>query len=197
MTAKEKRFVKYIKAKCKEHGVKCDLRKTKFLKLSENIKCSGYFDETEPALVVAMNRPDWLQILAHEYCHLTQWVDQCDEWVNGCEGLVYVDDWLQGKRVRNIKRYLGYSRDLELDNEKRTVALLKKWEFDLDIDEYIRKANAYVMFYNYIYHTRKWSSPKNSPYNNKNVISKMSNKFNMRYKQMAKKYIKLFESEKI
>jgi hypothetical protein len=197
MTAKEKRFVKYVKSKCKEHGVKCDLRKTKFLKLSGNIKCSGYFDETEPALVVAMNRPDWLQILAHEYCHLTQWVEQCDEWVNGCEGLLHVDDWLQGKQVRNIKKYLGYSRDLELDNEKRTVALLKKWEFDLDIDEYVKKANAYVLFYNYIYHTRRWSSPNNSPYTNKNIISKMSNKFNMRYKNMSEKYIKLFENEKI
>jgi hypothetical protein len=197
MNAKEKRFIKYIRRKCKEHGVKCDLRKTKYVTLTDNIKCSGYFDETEPALVVAMNRPDWLQILAHEYCHLTQWVDGCKEWVDGCEGLVEVDAWLQGKRVRNIKRYLGYSRDLELDNEKRTVELLKKWEFDLNIGEYIQKANAYVMFYNYIYYTRRWSSPTNSPYTNKQIISKMSKKFNMKYKQMSPKYIKLFESEKI
>lgn len=197
MTAREKRFVKYVKKQCKLNGIKCDLRNTKYVKLSGNIKCSGYFDEQDKRLVVAMNRLDWLQILAHEYSHLTQWVDNCDEWVKGCEGLPYVDEWLSGQKVPNIKRYLAYARDLELDNEKRTLAVIKKWNFDMDLDDYVRKANAYVMFYNYIYHTRKWSSPENSPYSNWNIISKMSNKFNMRYKNMSERLFKLFQSENV
>jgi len=197
MNAKEKRFISYIKKQCKKYGVKCDLRNTKYIKLSGNIKCSGYFDEEEPRLVVAMKRTDWLQILAHEYCHLTQWVDECDAWMNGCKGLPYVDEWLSGKRIPHIKKYLAYSRDLELDNEKRTVNLIKKWGLDIDVDEYVRKANAYVMFYNYIYHTRKWSSPKNSPYSNQNIISKMSSKFNMNYKKMSDRLINLFKEENV
>jgi hypothetical protein len=86
---------------------------------------------------------------------------------------------------------------LELDNEKRSVALIKKWEFDIDVDEYTRKANAYVLFYNYLYHTRRWSDPKNSPYTNQNIIGKMSNKFNMRYNEMSKKYLELFQKENV
>lgn len=197
MTAKERRFVKYVRKKCKEYGVKCDLRRSKYVSLSDNIKCSGYFDESEPTLVVALNRPDWLQILVHEYCHLTQWVENCKVWVDGCEGVTKVDYWLQGENVKDIKKYLALSRDLELDNEKRSVELMKKWQFNIDIDEYIRKANAYIMFYNYLFYTRRWSDPKNSPYTNQNIISKMSNKFNMRYKSMSEKYKKLFQNENI
>jgi hypothetical protein len=197
MRAKEKRFINWVKKQCKENGIKCDLRKVKYLKLSGNIKCSGYFDEDERKLVVAMNRPDWLGILVHEYCHLTQWTDGVKVWTKGCEGLNKVEEWLEGKSVRGIKTALAQSRDLELDNEKRSVALMKKWDLKIDIDDYIRKANAYVMFYNYMYHSRKWSSPDNSPYSNERVISKMSNKFNMRYKQMSERLLKLYKQENI
>jgi hypothetical protein len=89
------------------------------------------------------------------------------------------------------------SRELELDNEKRSVALMKKWDLKIDIDDYIRKANAYVMFYNYMYHSRKWSAPGNAPYSNPNIVSKMSNKFNMRYKQMSERLLKLYKDENI
>jgi hypothetical protein len=118
-------------------------------------------------------------------------------WTKGCEGLNKVEEWLEGKSVRGIKTALAQSRDLELDNEKRSVALMKKWDLKIDIDDYIRKANAYVMFYNYMYHSRKWSSPDNSPYSNERVISKMSNKFNMRYKQMSERLLKLYKQENI
>ena len=166
MRAKEKRFIEWVKKQCKQHGVKCDLRKVKYLKLSGNIKCSGYFDEDSKQLVVAMNNTDWLGIIVHEYCHMTQWLDGVKVWTDGCIGLEKVEEWLSGKSVRGIKSALAKSRDLELDNEKRSVALIKKWDLKIDIDDYIRKANAYVMFYNYMYHTRKWSAPGNAPYSN-------------------------------
>ncbi len=73
MTDKEIRFVKWVKKQCRMYGVTCSLRNVKYLRLSGNIKCSGYFDDTtdkKPALVVAMNRQDWIEILVHEYCHL-------------------------------------------------------------------------------------------------------------------------------
>ena len=197
MRAKEKRFIQWVKKQCKENGIKCDLRKVKYLKLSGNIKCSGYFDDEERKLVVAMNRPDWLGILVHEYCHLTQWADGIKIWTQGCESLSKVDVWLAGKSVRGIKKALEQSRDLELDNEKRSVALMQKWDLDIDVDEYIRKANAYVMFYNYMYHSRKWSLPGNSPYTNQTIVSNMSNKFNMRYNKMSERLVKLYKEQNI
>ena len=196
-TAKENRFIKYIRKQCKLYGIKCDLRNVKYLKLSGNIQCSGYFDETDKVLAVAMNRPDWIEILAHEYCHLIQWTQNCKEWKNGTIGVDKVDKWLSGKAIRNIKKWLGYSRDLELDNEKRTVALIEKWGLNVDTKMYIKKANAYIQFYNYMYYSRKWSKPGNSPYTNKTIIDAMPDTFRMRYSDISKRLIKLYKEQNI
>ena len=196
-TAKETRFVKYVRKQCKLYGIKCDLRNVKYLKLSGNIQCSGYFDETDMVLAVAMNRADWIEILAHEYCHLTQWVEGCKEWKTGTIGIDKVDQWLSGKAIRNIKKWLAYSRDLELDNEKRTVALIQKWGLNVDVGFYIKKANAYIQFYNYMYHSRKWSNPGNAPYSNKVVVETMPDTFRMRYSQMSKRLLKLYKEQNI
>jgi len=198
MTRKELKFIEYVKEQCAEHGVKCSLRNVKYVKLSGNIKCSGYFDGGDkPELVVAMNRKDWIEILVHEYCHLTQWVERIPLWKRSETSLDKVDEWLSGGKVNNIGRHLGVARDLELDNEKRAVALIKEWGLKVDIDNYIRKANAYVQFYNYMGISRRWSKPGNSPYSNKNLINEMPNKFNMNYDKMSKKVEKAFIKEQI
>ena len=80
MNRKEKEFVEYVKSECKKYGVKCDLRKTGYLILSGNIKCSGYFDPAVPTLVCATKQDKWIEILAHEFGHFTQWVDQTTLW---------------------------------------------------------------------------------------------------------------------
>ena len=197
MTQKEAEFLKWVKDQCKKHGIKTRLKNVSYLKLSGNIKCSGYFCETDRVLAVAMNKPDWLEILVHEYCHLTQWVDGIDLWKKGGVGITKVDEWLAGKKVAKIKKYLGYNRDLELDNEKRSVALIKEWGLNVDLDMYIKKANAYVQFYNYLYYSRRWSKPGNSPYGNPKIVEAMPNKFNLKYSDMSKRLLYLFTSENI
>jgi hypothetical protein len=199
-TGKERAFISWVKSKCKQHGVECSLRNVKYLKLSGNIKCSGYFDDggnKHPKLVVAMNRVDWLGVLVHEYCHLTQWAEGHELWEKAGKSLAYMDDWLSGSSVKNISRHLANARDLELDNEKRSVNLIRKWNLDIDVDDYVKRANAYIQFYNYIRTTRRWSKPTNSPYTNSNLLLAMSNKFNMNYKKMSKKVEKAFINENI
>lgn len=198
MTQKEKNFVEWVKDECFEHGVKCVLKNVKYLKLSGNIRCSGYFESGDsPKLVVAMNRKDWIEILVHEYCHVTQWVDKIPLWKKSETSLEKIDEWLSGGKVKNIGRHLGIARDLELDNEKRAVALIQEWGLKVDVDHYIRKANAYVQFYNYMGISRRWSKPGNSPYSNENLISEMPSKFNMNYGKMSKKVEKVFKQENI
>ena len=87
-TDKEERFIKWVKQQCRKYGVKVKLKNVSYLRLSGNIRCSGYFDDADtdsPTLVVAMNRPDWIEILAHEYCHLTQWLEQQSIWHEASE----------------------------------------------------------------------------------------------------------------
>ena len=197
MTNKEIRFVKWVKKQCRKHKVKCDLRNVKYLRLSGNIKCSGYFDDTKPVLVVSMNRKDWIEILVHEYCHLTQWAEGIPLWEQAGDSLAVMEEWLGGKDVPDIDYHLGIARDLELDNEKRSVELLCRWGLDVDIDYYIQKANAYIQFYNYMGKTRRWSNPQNSPYGNPNVVKEMPKTFRMNYKRMSKRIEKVFINEKI
>jgi len=198
MTTKEIKFVKWVKEQCKLHGVKCSLRNVKYLKLSGNIKCSGYFDGGDsPILAVAMNRKDWIEILAHEYCHLTQWVDGIKLWDKAMVSLVEVNDWLSGIDVKNSSEHVAVARDLELDNEKRTASLIKEWGLNVDLDCYIKKANAYIQFYNHLTKTRRWSKPGNSPYGNVNIYNAMPTTFTMRYTKMSKKVEELFVKEGI
>ena len=199
-TDKEERFVKWVKKQCRKYGVKVRLKNVKYLRLSGNIRCSGYFDDAEtdtPTLVVAMNRPDWIEILAHEYCHLTQWVEKQSIWYQAGDSLPYIDEWLTGTEVPDIEHHLGVARDLELDNEKRTVALIERWDLNIDIDRYIQKANAYIQFYNYLGKTRRWSRPDNSPYGNENVLKAMPTDFRMNYKKLGKRLEKIFQTENI
>ena len=197
MTKNDLLFIEHVKSHCKENGIKVILRPTQYIKLSNNIKCSGWFDEEKMELVCAKNRGDFLDILVHEYSHFTQWIDQCEPWLKGYYGLTYVEEWLSGKEVRNIKKHLASSRDLELDNEKRASKLIDKFNLSIDKDNYIKKANAYVQFYNWMYVSRRWSKPGNTPYTNKIIIEAMPNTFHMNYSRMSKKVFKAFEASGI
>ena len=196
-TKKELAFIQFVKDECKTYGVKCSLRPSKYVKMDGNVKCSGWFDEEVPELVVAMNRPDWIEILAHEYGHLTQWRENAPIWKEAVKSLPKVWGWLDGTNVRNIEKHIGISRDLELDNEKRAVKIIKKFELKVDLEHYVKKANAYVQFYNWMLITRKWSKPTNSPYKNKNLVEAMSSKFNMKYDKLTPKLENIFRTENI
>lgn len=186
-------FIKHVKSECRVHGIKFRLKPTKTVSTSDNIKCVGYCEPDDlKELIVAKKNQNWLMTLVHEYAHLTQWIDQCKEWKDTYK-IDNVDDWLNGKEVPNIEKALAKTRDMELDNEKRTVKLIKKWNLPIDIKTYTRKANAYVQYYNYLYHTRRWMHPDNSPARNPKVWKKMPASFRMNYQVMEEKYIKIFE----
>jgi len=194
---KIKNFVDHVKRECRRKGIKFDLRPCKYVKMSESIKCSGWFDTENMALVVAGKHSMALDVLVHEYGHFTQWDENIPIWNAADVSMGYVDEWLAGTEVRNIKKWLGLSRDLELDNEKRSVALIKKFDLPIDTKEYTRKANAYVQFYNWMYYSRRWCKPTNSPYKNSTVLDAMPDKFNMNYKTLSYKVYKAFEASEI
>ena len=191
---KIKNFVDHVKKECRRKEIKFDLRPSKYVKLSESIMCSGWFDSENMVLVVAGKNSMALDVLVHEYGHFTQWEENIPVWTNAGDALGYVDDWLTGTEVKNIKKWLGLSRDLELDNEKRSVALIKKFDLPIDTGLYTKRANSYVQFYNWMYYSRRWSTPKNSPYRNSIILDAMPDKFSMNYKKLSYKAYKAFET---
>lgn len=195
MNANISNFIDHVKRECENHGVKCDLRNTTYVKISDSIKASGYFDETEPALVCSMKRGDFVEILAHEFGHLTQWREGISLWSAVEVSMPKLDAWLSGKEVKDIADHIAVCRDLELDNEKRAVKIIKEFNLPVDISKYRKKANSYVMFYNYMLISRRWCTPKNSPYSNKRIIDAMPDRFNMNYTKLPKRLEKIFTEE--
>jgi hypothetical protein len=158
-------------------------------------QCSGYFDEEGLVLACATKRQDFVSVLVHEYCHLKQWAENCDIWkkVQKSNSHYHLGRWLDGERVSNIKKHLALCRDLELDNEKRSVQLIKELDLNIDVPTYVKKANAYVQFYNHMYYTRSWCNSTNSPYIVKDIYENMPSKFNMSYKRMSAKVKRVFD----
>jgi hypothetical protein len=198
-------FLNYVQEETSKNGVVLHEEKGSFIAMTDSIKCSGYFDSegdeslgnTQPTLAYSRGREDWMEILAHEFCHMTQWIDEIPEWAPANESIQMIDRWLNGEDVEDIDRHINVSRDLELDNEKRTVKLLQKFELPVDIGLYVRKSNAYVLFYNWMKETRKWSNPENSPYKNENVIKAMSEKFDMNYESLDEHIREIYKQENI
>ncbi len=196
-------FIEFAKSECKKHGVKFKPYKRSYVKLTDDIKCGGYFDDGsdsgKPVLAFAQGREDFIELMVHEYCHMTQWLDGIELWEICSDSMNIIDEWLSGKDHPDklVECAINNSRDLELDNEKRAVKIFKEWNIPVDLDLYTKKANAYVNFYNYMKTTRKWSNPGNSPYTNKNILEAMSDKFDMNYKELTPGLIELYKKEKI
>lgn len=196
LSKNDQAFVEFVKAECKRVGVKCNLKNTTHVK-SDGVQCSGYFDEDDRKLVVAMDNQDSLGVLVHEYCHLTQWEENTELWKLASKSLPKLFHWLEGFPVRTAYKHIAIVRQMELDNERRSVKMIKKWKLNIDLDEYVKEANAYIHFYNWLPYTRRWLSPNNAPYGNESIKNLMSTKFNMRYDKMSQRVFNAFQAAKI
>jgi hypothetical protein len=197
------RFKLFVMAQCSQHGVEFRPFDLEYIELSDSIRCSGYFespnvDKNTPAvLVYAERHPDAPLILVHEYAHMTQWLDELPLWHSAADSIELVDLWLEGEEIDSINEHIRNALNLELDNEKRSVSLIKEWGLLIDPVEYIKKSNAYLQFYLYLMETRKWSSPERSPYMVKEVVEAMSPDFDMDYSKLDPKIRQIFIDSKI
>jgi hypothetical protein len=198
MNKKDREFIEMVKSECKRLGVKCNIKDVKYLKLTPKIRCSGYFDDTAaPILAAAMNQDNAMEILVHEYCHMTQWNEGISLWKEASVALTKIDEWLGGKNVRGLDKAFQLAIELELDNEKRSVKTIKKFGLSINTDLYTKKANTYLQFYNWMKISRKWSNPSNQPYKNKRLIEAMPANFKMNYDKLSPKIEKIFREENI
>jgi hypothetical protein len=195
----DKAFIQFVKDECKRLGIKTHIKNVKYVKLSGNIRCSGYFDDVDAILACSMGAKDGLEILVHEYCHLTQWQDGLDLWKKAGRALPVIDEWLEGKykRPETLKRAFDIAIRLEKDNEMRSVRMINEWGLNIDTDKYIKKANSYLMFYNWMKQTRKWSKPTNQPYHNKRIVAAMPTNFKLDYSKLPKRFETIYKEENI
>lgn len=199
----EKEFIKHVRRVCKEYNVKFLLKNTKKIKISDNIFCGGYFEDfskKKGVLACAAKNKDYLLLLVHEFSHMEQWIEQTQVWKNAKHS-GSIDEWLDGKSICNINSKIDKVKMLELDCERRALENIKKFNLPIDLKIYAQKANSYILFYNYIKETRKWSKPGKAPYSevNRNLFEKCPSKImnDKYYEKIPTRVYRLFVKHNI
>ena len=154
---KETEFVKHIRKHLEEYGFSLIFGRGRRVNVGK-ARCEGYFNhgrtKKERKIVVASKSNTRLSVLAHEYCHFMQWLDQPEHYgkkLDDAQNIVnnvsvgVVDSSWTTKQIKNAFRLVAEN---ERDCERRTVKLLQKWGIPFNKDIYIKKANLYV----YLHH---------------------------------------------
>lgn len=176
-------------------------RKSTIIPKENTVVSGGYFDHSNKkkiSFVCVIGHPfkQWSPIFVHEYCHFLQWLDNDQQWKDYYKlNDKTIDKIFHNKPVTKeaLEKNLNICKNLELDCEKRTVALLKKYKIDIDISEYIRNANVYIHFYNYMKQYRQWYTPNNVPYKIPALLNTASPTFYKNYDEIPEKLLKEYE----
>ena len=198
-------FIKHVEQLSKKRDVKLSLINAPSV-ITGGVACSGYFSGDDKELVVATgkDKQDWLEILVHESCHMDQWFEKAPVWMNldisgsDTNYIGLFDKWL-GKEIEldksTLRSCIQAIIDVEIDCEKRAVDLIKKFNLDIDVDNYIRKSNAYVLFYHVVRSKRLWSLPGKAPYMISQLVEMMPNHFDIDYSNPPPQLLGLIEKK--
>lgn len=182
-----------IVLKCLQNKISFELKCEPHLS-QNNIKCSGFFDDT--TLSVATKKPlfDWLTILIHESCHMDQFLEKSPYWDMSNDHINTIDKWLDNKNIndKKLKKAFHDIIILELDCEKRSAKKIQKYKLPINKDLYIQKANSYLFSYWATNRDRKWFE---FPYLNPKIYKKMPKTFLSEKEYLNKncKYLELYK----
>lgn len=162
MNKADREFIGYAVAESSKKSVSVLFLPKKSVKV-DGIKCSGYFDEDGRRILVATKKAqkDYFPVFIHEFCHFQQWAEKDPLFMiptNNEELDNDIWEWLNGDDIpmsRVKKSVLAYQK-LELDCEKRAVEHIRNFGLSVNVEQYIKMANVYVLFYSMILKTRKW-----------------------------------------
>ena len=201
---KIKNFIDYLKSYTKQNGIKLLIVNTPGVPyaVGSGMLVNGYFDDATSTLACATGKDitQWLPVLIHESSHMDQFLEQVSAWTENLD-LKETDKWLEGDNNVDMERVSNEIKtgiQVELDCEKRTVEKIKKWglEFVVSINEYIQKANAYILFYNWMKENRRWYEIGYEPYNIPDIVSQMPKSFDTDYSKLTDELRQVFDKLK-
>ena len=116
----------------------------------------GWADDKELRIATKRSLSTWLDVFVHETCHLDQQL-QRPKWHDVREdALGKLDDWLAGKKVDYVDKYIRLVVELEWDCEMRSVRKISRNKLPVDLKRYAQMANAYILGYHWMFNNRKW-----------------------------------------
>lgn len=195
-------FLDYVKSNCAKKGIIFKVSSNSVIKTeATGSDCSGFFEESlvVPAtlgIAGELNDKQFFEVLAHEFSHSQQWLEQSKEWresrlnkeevvkysqilgkdVNGLETGDIVTMWIDRELELDsitINDLINRTTAVEFDCEQRTVELIESLKLDIDTKVYAQKANAYLLTYFYAMKTRMWTKTGKATYTIQEVYSKM------------------------
>lgn len=208
MSIKDPRILNYIgfvKKRAKDFDVQIKLSTKKAVDI-DGVEVSGYFDGENKVLAVSCNKPEeqWFPILVHEACHMDQWIEQCDAWMNcemedGSDSTDELFEWFAGKEISDeeVEQLAMKSFEVELDCERRTLERIKEFNLPIDQTDYIQKANSYIYFYFAFPRRRSFYDSNRKPYEIEEVWKLMPKDFDHDYKANSERILSLFEEHGI
>ncbi len=195
-------FIRDLQKRCKKYKITFLMSGLDYVKWGDG-KSNGFFNPSTMEMAISIGKPveKWINTLVHESCHFDQWVQNCKVWrdmmdqkPDACTQLF--EYWLEGEKKISKEQAMDMAcimRDLELDNERRTIEKIKKYNLPIDIKEYAKGAGTYIMFYNYIGKHKKWYKIGKEPYNNKKLRRLMPTNLRGKYDKLTLKLEKLFK----
>ena len=178
-------FIKEIRETCENHSFKFSIENTNSI-YSDGVPCWGYVDTGDDRVLrVARGTnlvKEWVSILAHEYCHLKQYIERHPTLVlvdRGEGSNARFDKYLMRTKMDRPYTPFKKRRDVqkivanELDCEKKTSRLIKRYKLPIDPVNYIQGANAYLMSYYFSEKMRVWLSGRNSAWKNQIIMDHM------------------------
>ncbi len=161
-----------------EAGISVELSPTEYVYGEAGVECSGWFNNVKKEFKVAMNPDHWLEIYVHEYCHFTQYKDGLMDNYDD----VTLWKWLDGEKFpkKKVVEVLRAAQKLEADNERRTVKMILAKKLPIDIETYIKEANAYIMFHDVMLRKRNF----NGIYNTPDILDRMNGKKVLDYEKL-------------
>jgi hypothetical protein len=197
-----KPFITSVKRQCKKYGIELILSPSKRVVLTDDYlqECSGYFCDTDKALVVACGKPfeEWVEILIHEFSHMEQWKSD-ERWNDWNDNTGKTWDWLAGNIMLNktqVLNMLDSMVELEKDCEIRAIEKIKKWNLPVNLTRYVKKANVYLYSYHMMPILKRFPT---GIYTDKTLIEMAPKGFKKTYRNVPKdmsEYIILNYSKK-
>lgn len=169
------KFIQFVDEQCKSQGMTLKLSPTK-----TTCKSRGFFDEAK-GIEVAVDNPlnIWLQVLVHEYAHLTQYINQVPVYTSV---RVDIDRWL--KHHKKHDKTLIKIKEMELDCERRGLKLIDEWNLPIKKKDYCRRASSYIHYYNYMLLNPVWC--KVAPYEIPEIYDNMPTTLRGKYENLGK-----------
>jgi hypothetical protein len=184
-----KPFITSVKRQCKKYGIELILSPSKRVVLTDDYlqECSGYFCDTDKALVVACGKPfeEWFEILIHEFSHMEQWKSD-ERWNVWNDNTGKTWDWLAGNIMLNktqVLNMLDSMVELEKDCEMRAIEKIKKWGLPVNLTRYVKKANVYLYSYHMMPILKRFPT---GIYSDKTLIEMAPKSFKKTYRNVPK-----------